>query len=124
MAAGEFLERESCRHNDEFECAGCATARHLDAHPSLEEPGCRVCKFAGTIQLSPKATPSKKASGAPKGGDPAWERGIVKDHRGVPLMRANGTEIGVKEYAENRSTFEEAKRRRANDPNAFASTKE
>ena len=121
MVPRQFLERDSCAHNDEFECATCATARHAEEHPDLDVAGCRVCKFSGEIQLSPKATPSVRRTGAPKTADPSWERGIVKDKRGMPLLRSNGTEIGVKDYAENRSKYEAARRRAKNDPNAFAS---
>lgn len=118
--ASSFVERDHCIHNDEFECATCVDERHLVEHPERID-GCRFCKFVEGIQLSPKATPSKRSLAPPRRPDPAWERGIVKDHRGVPLLKADGSEIGVKEYSQRRREIEAARKQLAQTP---APTKE
>ena len=46
--------------------------------------------------------------GLAKGGN-EWERGIVRDDRGVPLI-VDGDVIGVKQYAERRVELEEKRR--------------
>lgn len=105
MGPEPFVERGSCSHNDEFECADCATIRHAAEHPETVE-GCRVCKFA-TIQLSPTCFPSKpRRFGKPRDPLNSWEKGIVKDARGVPLLKGVDQPISVKEYAEKRHSIE------------------
>jgi hypothetical protein len=84
-------------------------AAHDEAHP-LDVDGCRTCKYR-TIRLSNTCTPSKSPSlAAPKRERPSWESGIATDHRGVPYLD-QGRTIGVKQFAENRSKYEEAIRR-------------
>lgn len=105
MGSEPFVERGSCSHNEDFECADCATQRHVVEHPETVE-GCRVCKFA-TIQLAPSCFPSKpRRFGKPRDPLNSWEKGIVKDERGLPLLKGVGQPISVKEYAENRHSIE------------------
>jgi hypothetical protein len=109
----------SCVHNPDYECFDCATERHDVEHPEPVD-GCRECKFRGTIQISPRATPTKTRSKAePRRPDPAWERGVATDERGVPLLDEKGGQIGVKQYAENRHKYDEMRRRLRNDPNVL-----
>lgn len=117
MGSGSrFLEAGSCPHNPEYECASCATARHDLEHPEDVE-GCRVCRFRGQIQISPQATPSRRnPKAAPATADPSWEKGIARDSRGMPLLKADGSQIGVKEYGERRHELEAARRRLRTDP--------
>ena len=108
-----------CIHNPDFECFDCATLRHDIRHPENVD-GCRECKFRGTIQISPKATPNKTRSKAPpRTPNPSWESGVATDHRGVPLLGEKGEPIPVKQYAENRHKYDERRRRLRNDPNVL-----
>jgi len=76
-------------------------------HPS-EVDGCRTCKYR-TISISNAATPTKTLRlGTQKDPSNNWERGIATDHRGVPYLNASGSPIGVKEFQNNRSTYEQA----------------
>lgn len=86
--------------------------RHYGQH---DGDSCFPCKLTG-IQLSPAATPTRRNSKPPTVNESAnaWERGIVRDERGMPLLGPNG-EVGVKEYANNRSKYEEAERRLAHE---------
>jgi hypothetical protein len=106
-----------CVHNDEYECSTCTDARHDAAHPELV-PGCMACKLS-TIQVGERVV-SRRTGGKPAGSSNSWERGIVHDHRGVPLWDGRGDPIGVKQYANNRSSFDEARRRLATHPEPFA----
>lgn len=84
--------------------------RHYGQHED-----CFGCKIVG-IQLSPAATPTRRNSKPPTVNESAnaWERGIVKDERGMPLLGPNG-EVGVKEYANNRSKYREMERQLAQE---------
>lgn len=70
------------------------------------------------MQLSPAATPTKTRKISPPGvskSNNSWERQIVTDSRGMPLLRADGELIRTKEYGERRHEFESARRRNANE---------
>jgi len=41
----------------------------------------------------------------------AWERGIARDHRGVPILNPNGTPVRMKQYSENRHSINEQLKR-------------
>jgi len=64
------------------------------------------------------ATPSVKNKVPPPQANPAWERGISGEHRRdgsfVPYVHADGTRIGVKEFAENRTKYERILREKKN----------
>ena len=71
---------------------------------------CFGCKVQ-SIQFDPYAMPSrlnKKAE--PRRPDPAWERGIPKDSRGMPFLRTDGTPMGVKEFGEKRHQIDQHRR--------------
>ena len=96
-------------------CFQCADVKHANLHPSGDVEGCRECKLT-SIQLSPSCRGQARNNIAPEGtaGRNSWERGIVTDDRGIPLRKwENGAPITVKEYADNRSKYEESRRRLA-----------
>lgn len=104
-----------CPHNDEYACFACETAQHDAAHP-VEVEGCRTCKYR-TIRISNTATPNKQLKvGTQKDPTNNWERGIATDHRGVPYLKGDGSMIGVKEFQNNRSTYEQAIRDNRQQP--------
>lgn len=108
-----FAENEYCTPDDP--CFGCASLDHELQHPGLDEPGCEACKLR-FVQLSPAATPTKTRRVAPignKGGN-EWERAVVTDNRGMPILRADGSLIRSKDLAENRSLVETGLRRLRN----------
>jgi len=101
---------DRCPHNDEYACFSCEMEAHDRDHP-VPVDDCVTCKYQ-SIRLSAAATPNKtKSPTPPRQANPAWERGIAKDHRGVPYLKGDGTPIGVKQFAENRSKYEEAIRK-------------
>ena len=60
-----------------------------------------------TVQVDPRATPTRTRRGVPRTPDPAWERGVPTDGRGMPYLRPDLTPMGVKEFASKRSKFED-----------------
>lgn len=99
-------------------CFDCDEFDHELEHPSMDVDGCRTCKLR-SVQLSPAATPTKTRKfhpvGVPKGNN-SWERSVVTDSRGMPLLKANGEAIRSKEYAERRHEIEGARRMLATAP--------
>lgn len=85
--------------------------------------GCFPCKLRGWseggFQISPAATPNKTRKfhpvGVPKG-ENSYERPVVTDSRGMPLMKMNGDLIRQGEYASNRTRIEAARRQNHNAP--------
>ena len=73
---------------------------------------------SGHRLVSPQATPNRRNHLPPKvtSNANAWERGVAKDSRGMPLLCADGSPMGVKEYAEKRTEVEEVRRRAHNAP--------
>ena len=109
---------KSCPHNEDFECFSCADERHAREHPELVE-GCRTCKLQ-TIRISPKVAPSSNS--APPTWHQnrnSWEKGTVKDARGVPLLGEDLQPIGVKRYGEQRHKFEARRHELATSPRPF-----
>lgn len=75
---------------------------------------CFRCKVK-TIQISPQATPSKrrKHQTVKKDGN-SWEKGIVRDGRGMPHLNPGTVEpMPIKTYVENRQKIQEAKKKMA-----------
>jgi hypothetical protein len=72
-----------------------------------------------TVSISPSATPSRRNTIAPRTPDPAWERGIPVDRRGMPQLDETGAPMHAKKYAEKRSQIDEAKRKARNAPAAI-----
>ena len=109
---------DHCEHNASYECFACTNLRHAEAHP-VPVDGCGICRFSnGTIQISPKATPSKRSPTPPRKPNNSWERGLATDERGMPLYMG-GKPLGVKEAAERRHEIEAARHRLHNDPHAL-----
>ena len=75
---------------------------------------CLRCKLL-TVQVSPQATPSRrKANQKTKPDSNSWEKGIVRDGRGMPHLNPGSLEpMPIKTYVERRHTIEEGKRRMA-----------
>lgn len=119
--AREPVTIDRCEHNDEYECNDCTEARHAAEHPEKVD-GCQICWLSGTIQLSPKATPSKRSDAPPTAFKPmnSWEKGIATDSRGMPLLGKGGAPIGVKEAGERRHEIDAWRRRLKTDPNVFS----
>ena len=76
---------------------------------------CQDC--GGTVKrilqapaLTAAAAPSTKNKVPPPQANPVWEKGIAGQHRRdgsfVPYVNADGSRIGVKEFADNRTRYE------------------
>jgi hypothetical protein len=79
----------------------------------MDIDGCPTCKLR-SVQLSPAATPTKTRKFGPVGkpkGNNSWERAIVTDSRGMPILHADGNLIRSKEYAEKRHEVDVSSRR-------------
>lgn len=64
-----------------------------------------------TVGIAPSATPSRHNNAAPRTPNPAWERGIATDERGMPYLKPGSMEfMSVKEAAERRREIEGARR--------------
>lgn len=73
------------------------TRRHDGSHGD----DCFGCRIQG-VQFDPRATPSRRNDVEPKRKDSnAYERGIMRDHRGLPI-RIGGEVVGIKQYQNNR----------------------
>lgn len=66
--------------------------------------GCRI----QTVQIDPRAMPSRRNNKPPSVSKTSnsWERGRVRDERGMPLLGPNGP-VSVKEFASDRHGHEE-----------------
>lgn len=101
-------------------CFDCDRAAHADLHP-VPADGCRTCKLL-SIQLSPRVNGhgTPKHSGTPAGNNNSWEKGLVTDHRGVPLLAGHDLHpVRVKEYAQHHHAFEARRRELASSPAPF-----
>jgi len=60
--------------------------------------------------LTANAAPSQNNKIPPRKANPAWEKGTAGEHRRdgsfVPYVHADGSRIGVKEFADNRTKYE------------------
>lgn len=77
------------------------------------ECDCFRCKIR-TVQVSPSATPSRrsKVNQKPNLGNNSWEKGIVRDGRGMPHLNPGTLEpMPIKTYVENRHEIQEAKKK-------------
>ena len=68
--------------------------------------------------LTAAAAPSRKNKVPPPQANPAWEKGIAGEHRRdgsfVPYVQTDGSRIGVKEFADNRTKYERIIREKKN----------
>lgn len=87
------------------------------AETSDHPADCFHCKIK-TIQVSPQATPSRTRASQPvkKTGN-SWEKGIVRDERGMPYLNPGTVEpMPIKTFVENRRKIEENKRQALQTP--------
>lgn len=71
-------------------------------------------------QLSPRIHDRYlRPQGPPAGNHNSWEKGRVTDHRGVPLVDRSADGIPVKDFAANRSRYEERLRVLDTHPDPF-----
>tara|TARA_B000000460_G_C21386338_1_gene336156 strand:- start:420 stop:734 length:315 start_codon:yes stop_codon:yes gene_type:complete len=68
--------------------------------------------------LTADAAPSTKNKVPPPQANPAWEKGIAGEHRRggtfVPYLKNDGSRIGVKDFADNRTKYERILREKKN----------
>jgi hypothetical protein len=116
MGSKPFVEAEHCDHNPDFECAWCATLRHDTEHLD-PVGGCRICKFKG-LRISPRVGMESRGRrvGQPRETKNSWERGIARDERGMPLLKPDGSYLGIKEYGEKRHSVDAALRSLRSSP--------
>lgn len=79
-------------------------------HVGQHGANCFGCKIQ-SIQFDPRAMPNRRNKVEPRRPNPAWERGVPTDNRGMPYLRKDGTPMGVKEFSQNRRLIEEHRRR-------------
>lgn len=83
----------------------------------MDVDGCPTCKLR-SVQLSPAATPTKTRKYGEVGklkGNNSWERAIVSDARGMPILKPDGNLIRSAEYAEKRHEIEAGRRQLAQE---------
>ncbi len=91
LAAGDYPDCEE------------ADALHEWHRATGRDEGCFGCKV-NSIQWSPSATPNHYNSNPPPTPAPVWEKGELRDRRGMPLLAPGELRpLGVKELAANRS---------------------
>lgn len=74
--------------------------------------GCFGCKIR-TINVDPYAMPSRLHHGPKymkKAPENSWEKGIARDDRGMPILKSDGSRMGVKEFGEKRSKLYQDKK--------------
>lgn len=86
-------------------------------HWGQHDDSCFGCKLQ-SVQWSPSATPNRRNKIPPRPPQNNWEKGIAKDHRGMPLLDGNGDTIGLQELADKRPQIEGSLRRLKNTPPA------
>ena len=100
-----------------YRCSDCFA--QYERVEGMGDKSNRVCQECGeeaarrilqSPALTAAATPSRRNKVPPPQADPAWERGIAGEHRRggtfVPYLKNDGSRIGVKEFADNRTKFE------------------
>lgn len=106
--------------NDVDRCFRCDDDEH-EATCSGDDPECRTCKLR-SLQVSPAigmASRGRKCGPLGFKANNSWERGIVTDDRGMPLLHPDtGDVIGTKQYSEERHRLEAARRTLANQVHA------
>lgn len=75
-------------------------------HDGSHGEECFGCRIQG-IQFSPSAMPSRRNNIPPARSRNNWEKGVVRDDRGLPIRKADGGVIGLHEYQGNRSQIDE-----------------
>lgn len=92
------------------ESPGTSSNQHGD------DCSCFKCKIK-SIQLSPKATPSRTYRRQTRTPTPdPWGGSPVRDERGMPLLKANMDPITHKDYENNRTKYDQLRRDLRNKP--------
>lgn len=86
---------------------------HEGAHHVDGPAECFGCKVK-SISVNPYAMPTRLHHTVRKAPEPSWEKGVVRDNRGMPQLNEFGNPMGVKEYSERRHEVEASKRMFAN----------
>lgn len=99
---------EWCTTDDPcFECTTTRILNKIEAGVVDEETEEFVRLHS--LQLSPAATPSKERKRS-KPSDSrvmnSWEKGVARDHRGLPYRDGDGNMIPIKTFSENRHKYE------------------
>jgi putative FmdB family regulatory protein len=107
-----------------YRCSECLEqyerTQLIDDDPDTVCPDCgeTVKRILQAPALTAAAAPSRMNKVPPPQANPAWEKGISGEHRRdgsfVPYVHADGSRIGVKEFADNRTKFERILRERKN----------
>ena len=81
-----------------------------DPDTVCQDCGGTVKRILQAPALTAAAAPSRMNKVPPPQANPAWEKGIAGQHRRdgsfVPYVHADGSRIGVKEFADNRTKYE------------------
>jgi len=89
-----------------------------DPDTVCQDCGGTVKRILQAPALTAAAAPSRMNKVPPPKANPAWEKGIAGQHRRdgsfVPYVHADGSRIGVKEFADNRTKFERIIREKKN----------
>ena len=107
-----------------YRCSDCL--EQYERTQLLSDDPDTVCQDCdGTVKrilqapaLTAAAAPSRQNKVPPPKANPVWERGIAgserRDGSFVPYLHADGSKIGVKEFADNRTKYERAIRENKN----------
>jgi len=71
--------------------------------------GCRLKSLA--IGLPKDFSSRTRSKAPPRTPRNSWEKGIARDERGMPIIRPDLSEVSVKQYAQERHSIEENRRR-------------
>ena len=89
-----------------------------DPDTVCQDCGGTVKRILQAPALTAAAAPSRMNKVPPPQANPAWEKGISGEHRRdgsfVPYVHADGSRIGVKEFADNRTKDERIIREKKN----------
>ena len=81
-----------------------------ESHKDSRDCSCFKCKIK-SIQLSPKATPTRTYRRQTRTPTPdPWGGAQVRDERGMPLLKANMDPITHKDYENNRTKYDQLRR--------------
>ena len=99
-----------------YRCSECLEqyerTQLIDDDPDTVCPDCgeTVKRILQAPALTAAAAPSRMNKVPPPQANPVWEKGISGEHRRdgsfVPYVHADGSRIGVKEFADNRTKYE------------------
>lgn len=108
-----------------YECSSCLVhyerVQSMRDDPDIVCPSCSrnsVKRILQSPALTAAAAPSTKNKVPPPQANPVWEKGVAGERRRdgsfVPYLKADGSRIGVKQFADNRKKYEGILRRKKN----------